>query len=451
MNRDELKKIPGVDSLLSEISFPASLPESLQTYFIRTILDDVRDSILNGEDCPAKKEIVRRISERMNSLLSNRIRPVINGTGVILHTNLGRAPYSPPSAQSAHDVAEGYSNLEQDLETGKRGGRGAYAEALLNRLTGADASAIVNNCSAALVLTLKTLAEDQEVLISRGELVQIGGGFRIPQILEESGAHLHEVGTTNRTELDDYRSAQSRDTGLVLQVHRSNFNLVGFTERPPLMKLVEWSHEQDLPLVCDLGSGALVDTEQYGLRHETRPSEVLEAGADLVMFSGDKLLGGPQAGLLAGKQKIISDLKTAPLFRALRCDKSILTALEETLSYYAGGRIDEIPVYRMFSLTQDQLRERAQNVISSLSDGTVLSPGAMVSTVGGGALPSEEIPSAGIVFETDDPDELVTRLRRSDPPVIGRIRDGDVHLDLRTVPPERDHELTKIIESVSVP
>jgi L-seryl-tRNA(Ser) seleniumtransferase len=448
LNSAELKKIPGVDTLLEKVHSPDHFPEPLVKSVIRSVLSRTRERVKEGESCPDKESLVDRIESRCQSLETNRIRPVLNATGVVLHTNLGRAPYAGNTIDDVSSVNRGYANLEMNLEDGGRGGRGRYAEMLLTQLTGAGAAAIVNNCSAALVLAMTALARDRNVVISRGELVQIGGGFRIPEILEVSGTSLAEVGTTNRTSLDDYRGEIDDDTGAILRVHRSNFDMVGFTGVPDLAELTELASDHELPLVCDLGSGALIDTESLGLRHERRPSEVLEGGADLVMFSGDKLLGGPQAGILLGNDSMVQKLKDHPLFRAMRCDKTTLTALESTLTAYATDGSDDLPVHRMLGASVESLKSRAEAIRERLPRGDEVSVAEMDGTVGGGAMPTESIPSAGLRVQTDDPDRLLEDLRSVAPPVVARIKDDAVQLNLRSVLPEQDESLGDALESV---
>lgn len=448
MNQDELRKIPGVDQLLETVEFPPDFPGPLKRRLIRRRLDDVRESIRNGGECPPEEELRNNLSRSARRLTANRVQPVVNATGVVLHTNLGRAPYGSGVLEDMGEVLEGYCSLEMDLSTGDRGGRGAFGEELLCQLTGADAAAIVNNCSAALVLVLKTLATNRDVLISRGELVQIGGGFRIPEILEASGASLREVGTTNRTDLDDYRSSLDRDVALLLKVHRSNFDLVGFTESAPVSDLADLAGDRGVPLVCDLGSGALWDTTQANLRPEPRPSEMIEAGADLVVFSGDKLLGGPQAGLILGREDLVESLQSNPFFRALRCGKATLTALESTLVQYARNEGRDLPARQLLSTPAGDLRERAESVLRDLGSPESVTVAPMDGTVGGGSLPGETMPGHGLVIRTSDPGSTLEELRRGDPPVVGRVLDDDVCLNFRSVLPRQDEALRSRVSAL---
>lgn len=432
-----MRKIPSVDELLGAVDFPEGLPQPLRKRMVNTTLDRIRASVKEGSSCPDESEIAAEINQRAIELQNNRIQPVVNATGVVLHTNLGRAIYSEEALDAIQSVAGGYSSLEIDVSSGGRGGRGRFAEILLSQLTGAEEAGIVNNCSGALVLALKTLAEGQDVIISRGELVQIGGGFRIPEVLEESGATLKEVGTTNRTSLADYEQAIDGNVGMILRVHRSNFDIVGFSDSPSNKELAQLSHDHDLPFVSDLGSGALWDTSTAGMGREHRPGEVLDAGADLVTFSGDKLLGGPQAGLFVGTTSIVNDMKDHPFFRALRCDKTILTALESTLEAYAREDEDSLPVVSRFVETEDEVRERVAEVYGSLGDPDWCDIVAMEGTVGGGALPRETIPSYGLSLKTDDPERTMQLLRDFEPPIIGRIRNDRVFLNFRTILPDQ--------------
>ncbi len=442
MSEEELRKIPAVDSLLEELSCPDGFSRELVAGVVRNHLDRLRESIRDGGDCPDRASIAEALESRLRAIRDSRIRPVINATGVVLHTNLGRAPYARAALDRLEAVTGGYCSLEIDLSEGERGGRGAYGEALLETITGAEAAAFVNNCSAALMLALRSLSEGRDVLISRGELVQIGGGFRIPEILETSGSSLREVGTTNRTTTEDYRAAMDESVGMILKVHRSNFDLRGFTEEPSTGELAELAGDHDVPLVVDLGSGALWATESVDLRHEPRPSEVLEAGVDLVTVSGDKLLGGPQAGLLMGTGNLIERIKNHPLFRAMRCGKATLTALEATLDAYLRDGGESLPVRRLLSTSLESLEERARDLAGRLEDRSV-QPAGMTGRVGGGSLPLEELPDYGVRVTADDPVELVDRLRASEPPVVAPLREDAVELHLRSVPPDRDEVLVE--------
>jgi len=377
-----------------------------------------------------------------------RLQPVINGTGILIHTNLGRAPLGPVVQRTLATLAGQYSNLELDLETGGRGTRAGYLEHNLALLCGAPAATVVNNCAAALVLVLRCFAAPPrvEVLISRGELIQIGGGFRIPEILEASGARLREVGTTNKTALSDYEKAITRETGMILKVHRSNFTMNGFVGSPATEVLSALARRKRLPLVEDLGSGAVVATESIaGIAHEPTPGEALKRGVDLVCCSGDKLFGGPQAGIIAGKERLVAALKRDAFFRAVRCDKLILGALEATVDLYLRGEaMSAIPTLEMAGRSNDLLRERARQLIARLARTTLrVQIGAGQSQLGGGSLPGAEITS--VTLDVRHPSatarELATRLRAGAPPVVGTISGGALKIDLRTVFPEQDEAL----------
>lgn len=448
MNEEELRRIPSVDELLGEDLFPGELPRPLRKYVVSSTLDEVRESVKDGADCPDREKLLQRIADEAESLANNRVRPVLNGTGVVLHTNLGRAPYAEEAVDALAEVTSGYSSLEIDVSTGERGGRGAFAEQLLCRMTGAQAAGIVNNCSGALVLALKAIARGQDVLISRGELVQIGGGFRIPDVLEASGSDLREVGTTNRTSLEDYEEELDEDVGLILRVHRSNFDMVGFTESPADEALAGLASEYDVPFVCDLGSGSLWDTTSAGLDRERRPGDVLDGGADLVVFSGDKLLGGPQAGLFLGDSSHVDAMKDHAFFRALRGGKATLSALEATLVAYAEDREEDLPVVRQLRESPEAMEERVRSVHRELGEPEDLEVTGMEATVGGGCLPEATLESRGLAFRTEDPEALLDRMRELDPPVIGRLRDGRVLVNFRTILPGQEPVLAEALSDL---
>lgn len=448
MNQDELRKIPAVDDLLESADFPEGFPRPLRKSVVSGVLDELREDVKSGGDCPGTGEILDRIREETHSLWNNRIRSVINATGVVLHTNLGRAPYAKEVVEYLAEVVQGYSSLEIDVSTGERGGRGRFGERLIERMTGAGGAGFVNNCSGALVLALKAIAQGKDVVISRGELVQIGGGFRIPEVLEASGSELREIGTTNKTSLDDYEQALDENVGMILRVHRSNFDLVGFTGSPADEELAELASEADVPYVCDLGSGALWDTTEADVKREEMPGDVLEGGADLVTFSGDKLLGGPQAGIFLGDRKYVDAMKDHPFFRALRCGKATLTALETTLRVYAEGQDNSLPTIRQLRETPDALEERVQSTHDNLKRTDSVRVAPMDGTVGGGSLPDETLDSWGFEIDTESPDDFLDRLREQDPPIIGRIRDGSVQLNFRSILPGQESDLVKGLESV---
>ena len=411
---------------------------------------EARTSIVDTEQ--AADQIERGLEHRLRHAFERPLRPVINATGVIVHTNLGRAPLAASAARRVADIAQGYSNLEYDLDEGRRSARDVHAEALLSRLTGAEAAVVVNNNAAAVLIMLSALATGREVIISRGELVEIGGGFRIPDVMLQSGALLREVGTTNKTRAADYAAAIGERSALILRVHPSNFRIEGFTERPELEELVTLGRRFKVPVAEDLGSGNFMD---WGLGVEGRGSGVdepvvrssVDTGADAVCFSGDKLLGGPQAGIIVGRRDILGRIRTYPLMRALRVDKMTYAALEATLLEYARGRAHEtVPVASMIALSAAQIEDRARRVAERLRASTRVQVEIIdgVSTIGGGSAPGSKIPTRllSVSVGTERPDALEARLRHSAPPIIGRIEHDRLLLDLRTVLPEQDQALT---------
>ena len=440
-----LRDLPSVEKLFGDAStLIADYGRPLALNALRASLEEARLSIRNGNAPP---DVISLARVRLHTLTAPSLQPVINATGVIVHTNLGRAPLSDAAIEAMRAVAAGYSALEFDLQSGKRGSRAVHAESLLIELTGAESALVVNNNAAALLLALTALAKRKEVLISRAQLVEIGGGFRIPDVLRQSGAKLVEVGTTNRTHLRDYESAISEKTGLILRVHSSNFRIVGFTTEPSLGELAAARARAGLPLLNDLGSGALLDTSTFGLAHEPMVQESVTAGADLVAFSGDKLLGGPQAGILVGKREIIAKLKKHPLARAVRADKLCLAALSATLLHYLKDEaVREIPVWRMIASSSQTLGERALAWARALGLGEVI---VGRSTVGGGSLPEETLESRLWALDVPRPDRFMAALRAAPHPVIARIQDDQVVLDPRTVLPGQDERLLETVRQVS--
>jgi L-seryl-tRNA(Ser) seleniumtransferase len=389
----------------------------------------------------------RAVAARLAITQAPSLISVINATGVIVHTNLGRAPLSSSAVTRVTALATGYTNLEYDIAKGARGRRDVHAERLLCGLTGADAAVIVNNNAAATLLSLAALATGREVIVSRGELVEIGGGFRVPDVMAQSGAHLREVGTTNRTRAADYAAAISDRTALILRVHPSNFTIEGFTERPRLDELVALGRRFTIPVVEDLGSGLLDDAADVpALRLEPSVRSSLAAGVDLVTFSGDKLLGGPQAGVIAGRDAIVSQIRRHPLMRALRADKMTYAALEATLEEYAAGRAREtVPVMRMLTLTTDVIAARADALARTLAAaGLVVDVIDGVSTIGGGSAPGSQLPTRLVALALPA-ERLASALRAGDPPVIARIDNDRVVIDLRTVAPNLDEQLTNLV------
>ena len=400
------------------------------------MLDEARSGIRAGGAPPDQPELLRRVSDRLRDWTQTRPRAVINATGVIIHTNLGRAPLSIDAIAALTVAAAGYSDLEYDLDRGERGQRMAAVEEVLKRVTGAEDAFVVNNNAGAASLALSALASGRGALISRGQLVEIGGGFRVPDVMEQSGAKLIEVGTTNRTHRRDYEMALvTKDVAAIVRAHSSNFRTVGFTTEVPLSELVELANWKNIPLIDDLGSGALLDTAHYGLAHEPTVQESVAAGAHVVCFSGDKLLGGPQAGLVVGQAQYVAPLKKHPLARALRIDKLDLAALSATLVHYLKGEATQkIPVWRMISLPLSEIERQAQTLAQQLqAAGYTVEVIEGHSTVGGGSLPGETLPTKLVALAVNTPDAFLARLRRGDPPVVARIENDRVVFDLRTV------------------
>ncbi|HKI72246.1 MAG TPA: L-seryl-tRNA(Sec) selenium transferase [Verrucomicrobiae bacterium] len=443
------RDIPAVEKVLQALG-EVDLPRPAVVAIVRRELAALRSE----KKIPDFDGVLARIRSSFHALRSARILPVINGTGIIVHTNLGRSPLGPTVVEALQTVAASYNNLEFDLTGGERGGRAAYLEHNLALLCGAEAATVANNCAAALLLMLRhfTSGEQKEVIISRGELIQIGGGFRIPEILEASGAKLREVGTTNKTALSDYSKAVGKQTAMILKVHRSNFFMSGFVESPSTEEIAALAKQKRLAFVEDLGSGAVVETEKLtDIDHEPTPAEVLKRGVDMVCFSGDKLLGGPQAGIMAGKEKLVAALKREPFFRALRCDKLILSALETTVDLYLTGRAQEtIPALTMLRASTEELQSRAEKIkvaLEALPMKTVIGEGK--SQIGGGTLPRSAIPSVTLDLQPLNISvaDFAARLRGGSPPVVGYVAAGRFKLDLRTVFPRQDEELFRAIHS----
>jgi L-seryl-tRNA(Ser) seleniumtransferase len=428
----ELRDLPSVDELASDARLTGVAPRELLVSAVRSALSRAREEIRAGAD---PGDLVGRVELELETARSARLRRTINATGVIVHTNLGRAPLASIALERVSAVASGYSNLEYDLGEGGRGSRQDHVAPILRRLTGAEAALVVNNNAAAVLLALAALAEGREVLVSRGELIEIGDGFRIPDVLARSGARLREVGTTNRTRAADYERAIGPETALLLRVHQSNFRVVGFTEQPRLEELVRVGRAHGLPVVDDLGSGVLVELED-----EPSARDALAAGADLVCFSADKLLGGPQAGIVVGRGELVERLRRHPLQRAMRADKLTLAALEATLALYLDPEraAAEIPVLRMLAEPTEAVRARADR-LADLVDGEVEET---LGRVGGGALPLAELPSFACAVE----EELAELLRHANPPVVAVVRDGRCLLDCRTI---ADAEVGAIARAIS--
>jgi L-seryl-tRNA(Ser) seleniumtransferase len=441
---NELRLLPGVDRLLNEAKIKQLLeifPHDMVVELIRENLECCRTLISQGKQTPILSEIVENIYRRGQSLARPGLRPLINATGVVLHTNLGRAPLSEAAVAAMNTISHGYNNLEFDLETGERGSRHTHTEALLCRLTGAEAALVVNNNASAVLLALSAFAKRKEVIVSRGQAVEIGGGFRIPEVMRQSSAKLIEVGTTNCTYIRDYEQAITPQTAALLHVHSSNFRVVGFTRMVTIQEMAALAKRRNLMVFDDLGSGCLLDTAQFGLSPEPTVQESIAAGVDLAFFSGDKLLGGPQAGIIVGKKVYIDKLKKHPLVRALRVDKTRIAGLAATLLHYVKSEaLIKVPVWRMISMPLTELDCRAKNWALSIDNFARVIDGE--SLIGGGSLPGATLPTRLVAIGYNKKPALARKialsLRLQDTPVIGRISDGVLLLDPRTVSPEED-------------
>jgi L-seryl-tRNA(Ser) seleniumtransferase len=440
MKTDARRRLPSVDAVVRAAG-EVEMPRERFVAAVREVLGQAR----TGEAAPVDAaDVARMARERLAARDQRSMRGVLNATGVVLQTNLGRAPLAPSVVKAIADAA-GAVSVEYDLEKGQRGERHGHASALLRELSSAEDAVVVNNNAAAVLLALAALAARREVLVSRGELVEIGGGFRIPDVLQRSGAKLVEVGTTNRTYVKDYAAAIGERTAAILRVHASNFKVVGFTARPEDRSLAALAHERGIAFIHDIGSGTFLDTSRHGLAREQTVADAVAAGADVVTFSGDKLLGGPQAGLAVGRRAAIASLRSHPLMRALRPDKLTIAALVATLELYRDGRAaSELPVWRMLAATTSDLERRAGSIAARLvAAGIDCEVVETSSTVGGGSLPEETQPSRGIALHPSvgTPAAVGARLRRAQPAVIGRILDGRAALDLRAILPEDDERL----------
>jgi L-seryl-tRNA(Ser) seleniumtransferase len=476
------RQLPSVDELTRRVKLVPAIAQAghfAVTDAVRAVLANLRDEIeagrLDGNLIDlALHDLDAAVERQLRRALRYSLRTVINATGVILHTNLGRAPLSPPAVDHIRDTSLSYSNLEFDVETGQRGKRDVHVDRLFRKLLDDDArvgmggipaqaepssaetprvsTIVVNNNAAAVLLALNTLSEGGEVIVSRGELVEIGGSFRIPDVMAKSNAILREVGTTNRTRLQDYEQAINERTRLLLRVHRSNFQISGFTEQPALADLVQLARERKLPLLEDLGSGALFDLRSVGVSGEPTVLDSLRAGVDVVTYSGDKLLGGPQAGILSGRADLIGRMRSNSLFRALRVDKLTYAALEATLMAYVKGDHDAIPAVRMMRLRKEEIAKRAEAVAKELkSTQLVLELIDGESVIGGGAAPSAVLPTRllGLACAGVSADQLAERLRAFDPPIVARVEEGRVLLDLRTVFPEQDEVVIHALQRIA--
>ncbi len=453
----QLRDLPSVERVLGRSPIKR-LVECYQRQWVvdlvRQQLEMYRGVVRTGKPAPNVEEIVASVVARAESMAHLSPRPVINATGVIVHTNLGRAPLSQEAIEAMVHVARGYSNLELELREGRRGSRQDHIQALLRQLTGAEAALVVNNNASAVLLALSALASGKEVIVSRGEAVEIGGGFRIPDVMRQSGATLVEVGTTNRTYVSDYENAITESTAVLLKVHASNFRVTGFVHSADPAELVALGERQGIPVIHDIGSGCLMNTEEFGMAHEPTPQDSIGADVGLVLFSGDKLLGGPQAGIVVGKGDLVRQLERHPLARAVRIDKVSLAGLAATLLHYLRDEVRErVPVWRMIATGLDELEKRASLWCSHIGERAALIKS--LSTIGGGSLPGETLATWVVALKGDNlpggVDGVMGRLRGWSTPVIGRIEDDQVVLDPRTVLPEEDEELLRVVEGALAP
>ncbi|MCZ2126294.1 MAG: L-seryl-tRNA(Sec) selenium transferase [Anaerolineales bacterium] len=439
-----LRDLPSVERLLQSeraATLIADFGRPLTLNALRQTLDEIRSRLKSrpSTELPSMDSIFAQAESSLRAWTAASLYPVINATGVILHTNLGRAPLSAATVRAMDEVARAYSNLEFDLSSGKRGSRFVHAERLLQKLLGAEAALVVNNCAAAALLTLSALGKRKRVIIARSQLVEIGGGFRVPDVMKQSGVKLTEVGATNKVRLADYQSALEESAALVMRAHRSNFKMLGFVEEPTLKEIVDMAHSFGVPLIDDLGSGALYDTAQYGFSHEPTVQESMQAGADVILFSGDKLLGGPQAGIIVGKKIYLDKIKKHPLARAVRADKVCLAGLSATLTHYLKDEAPrEVPVVKMMSHSAESLKVRAEAWREALGQGVVVGGR---SAAGGGSLPDESIPTFLLELRVKSPDKFLRALRKNNPPIAARIEDDKIFLDPRTVFLEQESAL----------
>ncbi len=452
VDQEQLRLLPSVDELLHSVSgqqLVQRFSRSMTLQAVRASISHARSQIRQGTPCPSSDQILTVAERFLGESQRPNLQPVINATGVIINTNLGRSPLSLEALQAVQRVAGGYANLEYELEIGERGSRHSHVSSLLCELTGAEAALVTNNNAAAVLLALSALALGREVIISRGQLVEIGGGFRVPDVMSQSGCQLIEVGTTNRTRPSDYAAAITERTALLLTVHPSNFQIVGFTESTSVEALAKLAHERELLLMDDLGSGCLLASERYGLGHEPTPQESIAAGADLVCFSGDKLLGGPQAGILVGKAEVLKRISKHPLMRAMRIDKMTLAALEATLRHYQREEAEtHIPIWRMIAASPGSIAGRAASWVSRLQKyGIPVRMQRGESTVGGGSLPGETLPTTLLALDAGNVpmplDELSKRFRLRSSPLIVRILRDALLVDPRTVLKEQDNEVVQ--------
>ncbi len=441
------RSLPSVDLILSgelarKVALQVGRPLLLQA--VREVLDDIRQDRIQGiPDIPQILELAARLAHLR---LAPSIQPVINATGVILHTNLGRAPLSSETLAAMTSISGVYSTLEFDLQNGKRGSRYVHTLDILKQLTGAESALVVNNNAGAVLLVLSALAARKKAVISRAHLVEIGGGFRVPDVMRQSGTKLVEIGTTNRTRLEDFKAALEDGARVVVRAHTSNFRIIGFTEEPNLVELVQLAHRYEAIVIDDLGSGSLLDTSAYGLMHEPTVQNSLAAGVDVVCFSGDKLLGGPQAGIILGREELLARIRKHPLARAVRADKTCLAGMQATLSHYLKGEAEQkIPIWRMISMSLVEINQRAQAWVEKMQVGDVVDG---FSTVGGGSLPGETLPTRLWGLPVRSPQNFLAQLRKQDVPVIARVENERVVFDPRTIFPEQDEIFLTLMKLV---
>ena len=456
-----LRDIPSVNELLERPqlrNLVDRVSHNVVVSGVRNFLDDFRQELHTraGEVAiPSPAELADRIATWIMKDERPPLRPVINATGILLHTGLGRAPWPQEAIREAQAIATGYASLEVDLESGNRSQRVAAVEKLLSQLTGAEAACVVNNNAAATLLTLTAIASGKEVIVSRGQLVEIGGSFRLPDVMSSSGARLHEIGTTNKCRLSDYEHAINEQTAALMRVHTSNYRVVGFTAEPPLEELVALGQQHRLPVIDDIGSGALLDFREYGIRDEPLAAESIAAGADLVLFSGDKLLGGPQCGIVVGKRALVNRVARHPMMRVMRLDKVILAGLAATLRIYRDAKTAEqqIPLLALLSTSAENLKGRAERLAPQLAASAAIStaePLASVTYLGGGSVPTQEVPTwcVALTPESGSIDGVAEKLRIGEPAVFGRVQQDRFWLDLRTVFPEQDQQLVEAVEGL---
>ena len=439
MSKVDLSAIPSVDSILRSPladNLINTAGRELAVKAIQHSLDHLREKMLSGLPLPEVDVIITEANKLAREWMRPSLYPVINASGIILHTNLGRAPLSGDTIKAMQGVSASYNNLEFDLQKGKRGKRSIHAEEILKNLTGAESALVVNNNAAAVLLILTALAKRKKVIIPNSQLVEIGGGFRVPDVMRQSGAKLIPIGTTNRIHLSDYIQALEDGASLVLNAHHSNFKIIGFTTEPKLEEVIAAAHNYSIPFVYDLGSGALVDTSPYGLAHEPTVFDAMSAGADIICFSGDKLLGGPQAGIIIGTSELMNKVKRHPLARAVRADKTCLSGISTTLIHYLKGEAeDKIPIWKMIALDVDTIRQRAQNWKKSIGRGIVIKGNSMV---GGGSLPGETLPTYLLALDVPRANKFLKRLRTLPFPIVARIENDQILFDPRTVFPSQE-------------